>query len=167
VILRPVSNSWRLDFGLLCFRVALGGVMFAHGAQKMFGLWGGDGWSATMEAFKGMGFSPILSTLAILAEVLGGAGLVLGALTPLAALGPLCVMYVAIVKVHLRNGFFINWHMKGDVGHGIEYNVVLGLLALGLLVAGPGRLSIDAWLTRRGRRKGGVAARYAAGRSEA
>ena len=81
----------------------------AHGSQKLFGLFGGPGVSATLKTFEEkMGIPPILTILAMIAEFGGGLGVLLGCVTRLSASGITSVMVVAIYKVHLANGFFLN-----------------------------------------------------------
>lgn len=130
--------SWAPIFA----RLALGVVFFAHGSQKVLGLWGGGGWSATIQGFGQGGIPPILAILAMLTEFLGGIAIILGLFTRLAALGLAIVMLVAIFKVHLVNGFFLN-------ASGIEYNVALLGLSLALLVWGGGNLSVDQAIERK------------------
>lgn len=125
-------------------RIPLGIVFFAHGAQKMLGWFGGQGWSATISGMSGpMGFAPFWVALAILSEFFGGMGILSGLLTRLSALGIAITMLVAIFNVHLANGFFINWYMTPGVGHGFEYNLVLLFNAIILVMRGAGRISID------------------------
>jgi putative oxidoreductase len=81
-------------------------------------------------------------------EFLGGIGLVLGLLTRIAALGVAAVMVGAIVKVHLPNGFFMNWDLAPGKGHGFETNLALLAMALACVIAGGGELSIDRLLVR-------------------
>src|SRR5580692_4376350 len=89
-------------------RVALGAIMFPHGAQKVFGWFGGYGFSRTLDAFTGkMGIPVVFALLAFAAELLGAVGLVAGALSRVAAFGVACVMVVAIFTVHLPNGLFM------------------------------------------------------------
>jgi putative oxidoreductase len=93
------------DLTLTILRLTLGIVFFAHGAQKMLGWFGGNGYSATMGYFtQGMGIPAPFAFLAIAAEFFGGLGLIAGLLTRVAALGILSVMAVAILAVHARFG---------------------------------------------------------------
>ena len=100
-------------------RLALGVVFFAHGAQKVLGWWGGYGFSGTMGFFEHWGIPAVFAFLAIAAEFLGGIGLILGLLGRVAAFGIVCNMVVAIVKVHLANGFFMNWARTAE-GRGLR-----------------------------------------------
>ena len=127
----------RKDLGLLALRLGTGGVLFAHGAQKLFGWFGGGGLDATATGMEHMGFTPgKQSALAAgLGEAGGGALLALGLATPAAGAAAAGAMAGA-VSVHARNGFF-------SQGGGFEYPAFLGFVAAGLGVAGPGRYSLD------------------------
>ena len=108
--------------GSLVARLALGLVMFPHGAQKALGWFGGHGFAGTMGFFTGMMHIPApLAFLAILAEFAGSLGLIVGLFGRVAAFGIACVMTVAILTVHLSNGFFMNW-FGTQKGEGFEYH---------------------------------------------
>ena len=132
-------------FGLTVLRVMIGATFVAHGAQKLFGVWGGFGLSGTAGYFESIGLSPGLPLAVVVAfiEFFGGLLLTAGALTRYAAVALVLVMTGAIWKVHLINGFFLNWGLTPGRGHGIEYNVVLIAGLLCLTLTGPGALSID------------------------
>lgn len=125
-------------------RLVLGIIFFAHGAQKALGWWGGAGFGGTIEAFTKQGMPALFAVLVILGEFLGGIGLIVGALTRLAALGIALIMTGAIFLVHLQNGFFMNWFNVPGRGHGIEANLALLAMALSLVLTGGGPLSFDA-----------------------
>jgi putative oxidoreductase len=127
----------------LVVRVVLGIVFFAHGAQKMFGWFGGHGLSATIGGFRQMNIPPAATALAAVVECFGGLALIVGFLTRPVALGLIVVMLVAIAKVHGKHGFFLNFAMTPGKGHGYEFNLVLIAMALSLLIGGAGALSID------------------------
>ncbi len=134
------------DAGPLCLRAAIGVIFIAHGAQKLFGLFGGAGLQATGQFFAQIGFQPGLlwAAAAGATEFFGGLAVLVGFSTRLAAFGLAAVMAVAAVKVHLANGFFMNFAMTPGVGHGIEYNLALLGGSLALVFGGPGKCSIDA-----------------------
>jgi putative oxidoreductase len=132
-------------------RLGLGLVMFAHGAQKALGWFGGPGFSGTIRMFHGLGIPAPLAVLDILAEFLGAIALVAGLFTRLAATGIAVVMVVAIATVHARYGFFMNW-TGTQKGQGFEYHLLALAMAVSLMVAGGGRASIDGWLDRRYKR---------------
>ena len=128
-----------MSIGLLLLRMVVGLTLAAHGSQKLFGWFGGGGIEGTAPAMEQLGFVPgrRSAVMAGLAETGGGVLLTLGAATPVAAAVLLAVMVVAIVSVHLKQGFFV---MQG----GYEYPLVLGLAAMSVALTGPGRLSVDA-----------------------
>jgi putative oxidoreductase len=128
--------------GPLLARLAIGIVFLAHGSQKMFGWFGGNGWSGTIGFMHDkLGIPAAFAALAIIAEFFGGLGVLVGLLTRLAAFGIFCVMAVAVTQVHLSNGFFAD-------KHGFEYPLTLGLVALSLIFTGPGPWSLDAVVCR-------------------
>jgi len=131
--------SWAPIFA----RLTLGIIFFAHGSQKLLGWFGGSGWSGTIQFFEQSGVPPFLAGLLIITEFFGGIAIILGFFTRLAALGLTTAMLVAIFKVHLQNGFFLNWFNVPNMGHGIEYSLALIGLSLSLLVWGAGNLSVD------------------------
>lgn len=136
------------SLGLFLSRVVLGVVMFAHGAQKLFGWFGGPGYAATLESFTaGMGIPAVMAVLVMLAETLGGLGLVLGAFARIAAAGIIAVMLGAVFLVHLPNGFFMNWGGTG-AGEGFEYHLLALALAGGVLIEGAGAYSVDRLFAR-------------------
>ena len=129
------------DIAQLVLRLVLGGVFVAHGAQKLFGSFGGPGIEGTAGFHEQLGIKPAkpMAILAGLAEFVGGMLVVAGFLTPLAALALITVMVVAIVTVHLKNGFFA-------ASGGYEFNLVLIAVAVVLLLVGSGAYGIDAAL---------------------
>ena len=135
------------SYALAVCRFLLGAVMFAHGAQKMLGWFGGPGLTGTMTAFESGGIPAPFAVLAIMAEFLGGLGLIVGFLSRIAAFGILCNMIVAIARVHSKVGFFMNWTGKQQ-GEGFEYHLLAIAIALTVIIGGAGALSIDRLLTR-------------------
>jgi putative oxidoreductase len=126
----------------LVVRLALGVVFFAHGAQKVFGWFGGPGPKATIQMFQQfMNIPPAATVLAAFIEFFGGLALVLGVLARPAALGIVAVMLVAIAKVHWKNGFFLA--TRPGQANGWEYNFVLVAMAVAVLIGGAGALSVD------------------------
>jgi putative oxidoreductase len=130
------------DFTLTILRLLVGIVFFAHGAQKMLGWFGGYGFHGTMGFFEHSGIPAPLAFLAISAEFFGGLGLLVGLLSRIAAFGIMCNMIVAVLTVHIHNGFFMNW-FGNQKGEGYEYHLlaIAGLLVI--LIKGAGALSID------------------------
>jgi len=138
------------SLSLLSLRVPLGLIFMAHGSQKLFGLFGGQGVTATMNTFEAkLGIPPIFTILAMIAEFGGGLGLLLGCLTRLSAFGIASVMVVAIYKVHWVNGFFMNGACLPGKGHGIEYPLALLGMALSLVFTGGGSWCVDRMIWRR------------------
>src|SRR5262249_10503378 len=127
------------DLGLLLLRVALGAIMFGHGAQKLFGWFGGSGFAATRALFGGpLRLRPAgLGTLAGGASETGG-GIVfaLGLCEPLGAVAIIAAMLMAMALVSGRRGF---WGMSG----GIEPNLLYIVPALAEALTGPGRYALD------------------------
>jgi putative oxidoreductase len=134
------------DRVLLLLRLALGVVMFPHGAQKALGWYGGAGLDATIAQFGQMGIPSFLSMLVIAAEFLGSILLVVGFLGRVAAFGIACVMVGAVIMVALPNGFFMNWSGQ-QAGEGFEYHILAFVLAAVIMWRGSGAASIDRALT--------------------
>jgi putative oxidoreductase len=130
-----------VDLGLLVLRVVLGVIFAAHGAQKLFGAFGGPGLEGTAGFHGQLGIKPpyLMAVLAGLAEFVGGILVAVGFLTPIAAVALIAIMAVAVITVHLRNGFFAQ-------SGGYEFNLALAAMALALVFAGAGALSVDGTL---------------------
>ena len=128
----------------LMIRIPLGLIFMAHGSQKLFGAFGGQGLTGTFKTFEEkLGIPPIFTLLAIIAEFGGGFGVLSGFLTRLSAAGIAAVMLVGIYKIHWIHGFFLT--MSGSVGRGqgMEYNIALLGMALYLMIAGGGNWCLD------------------------
>ena len=132
--------------GLTLLRVVLGSIMFAHGAQKMLGWFGGYGFNGTMGFFTSLGIPYALGFLAIAAEFFGGLGLIAGLFGRIAAFGIIANMAVAAIMVH-RNFFFMNWY-GNQQGEGFEYHLLAIAVGLIVLVKGSGAFSLDSWLEK-------------------
>jgi len=134
---------------LTVIRVALGVVMFAHGAQKALGWFGGSGPSGTIGFFdQSLGVPAVLTLLVIAAEFLGGLGLIVGALGRIAAAGVIAVMLGAVGLVHLENGFFMDWTGQ-QAGQGFEFHLLVIAMAVAVALRGSGALSVDRVLIKR------------------
>jgi putative oxidoreductase len=127
-----------MNLALLGLRIILGLVFAAHGAQKLFGAFGGGGIDGTGGSFEQLGLRParLNAWAAGTAEFFGGVLIALGLLTQFAAAALIGVMTTAVLTVHLRSGFF---NTKG----GFEYNLVLVATAFALAGIGPGDWSLD------------------------
>lgn len=130
------------DLKLTLIRVVAGGVMLPHGMQKMFGWFGGPGFSTTMRVIPHLvGIPAWLIFFAILAEFFGALGMILGCLSRIAAFGVLMDM-IGAGAVSFRFGFFMNW-AGTHKGEGIEYHLLMGAMALVVMIWGGGALSVD------------------------
>ena len=139
------------DYTLTLVRIVLGVVFVAHGAQKVLGWFGGNGFDVTMKFFtQGMGIPSVFALLAILAEFLGGISLIFGFLSRIAAFGIAVEMAIAVFLVHAPNGFFMNWQGT-QKGEGFEYHLLAIAIAALLTVRGAGAWSLDrlveSWLS--------------------
>jgi putative oxidoreductase len=132
--------------GALILRVSIGLVFLAHGAQKLFGWFGGHGLAGTGQFFDSVGLQPglVLALLAGATEFFGGLALVAGLLVRPAAAALAFAMAVAAFAVHWDKGFFVT-------NGGYEYALTLAVASLSLLASGGGRYSLDGWLRGRGR----------------
>ena len=143
--LLATSNDWTLTL----LRLVMGVTFFMHGAQKMLGWFGGYGFSGTMGFFTNLLHIPApFAVLAILAEFFGGIGLIVGALTRVAAFGIATNMLVAVLLVHAKVGFFMNWTGQ-QKGEGFEYHLLALVIAIVLMVRGAGAFSVDRALSSR------------------
>jgi len=126
----------------LFIRLALGVVMFPHGAQKVLGWFGGPGITKTLQAFAGMGF-PQWSVVALMGvESLGAMLLVFGFLTRLWAIGIGASITICMFLSHVQHGFFMNWFGQQQ-GEGFEYHLLVIGICVALLLKGGGALSMD------------------------
>lgn len=134
------------DAGLAAFilRVPTGLILAAHGAQKLFGVFGGYGLEGTGQWMASIGLEPgmLMAFLAGSAEFFGGLALTLGLLTRPAALLTAFTMLVAVFSVHISNGLFM-------ANNGYEYALTLMMVSLALLVQGAGAFSLDNLISRK------------------
>lgn len=132
----------RDDYSLFVVRVVLGLVMLPHALQKLFGWFGGGGIDGTLGFFGSIGIPAALGVLAIAAESFGAIGLITGFLGRFAALGVASVMLGAMAKVHLPNGFFMNW-FGNQAGEGFEYHLLVLAMTAAIVIGGSGAFSVD------------------------
>jgi putative oxidoreductase len=137
--------------GITILRLVLGVVFLAHGLPKLLPVFGGSP-AETAAMFEASGLQPALLlvlTVGVI-ELFGGAAIILGVWTRFAAILLAINMGVAIWKIHLPHGFFLNLSLEPGVGHGYEFAMVLlgGLVCL--LLNGPGAVSIDGYRARTG-----------------
>jgi putative oxidoreductase len=127
-----------MHLGLLVLRLVVGLLFVGHGAQKLFGIWGGHGLKGTAGFFEQIGLKPgnVHASAAGLLEFGGGALLALGLFTPFAAAALIAVMTAAVITVHLPKGLW-------STGGGYEYNLVLAAAAFAVAAIGAGNWSLD------------------------
>lgn len=126
-----------VSYGLLLIRLVVGLTLTGHGAQKLFGWFGGHGLKATGAGFASMGMRPglLMALLAGLAEFIGGVLLAAGLWVPIAAGLIAVTMLVAIFLVHAKNGYWVTQN-------GFEYNLTIIAVAVGIAFTGPGAYAI-------------------------
>ncbi|CAH2717368.1 Putative oxidoreductase MhqP [Neobacillus rhizosphaerae] len=130
-----------INIGLLIIRLVIGVLFVGHGAQKLFGSFGGYGLKGTGGWFESIGMKPgvTMALFAGLAELIGGILFTLGLLTPLAGIMIAGTMVMAIIKVHGPNGLWAT-------SNGYEYNLTLLAVAIGIALIGPGQYALDSFL---------------------
>ena len=130
-----VRDRAAVDGSLLILRVVLGVVFMAHGAQKLFGAFGGPGLDAVVAMMGPLGY------LVTIGEFFGGLGLVVGILPRFSAASIIVIMIGAIGMVHGKVGFFMNWTGQ-QAGEGYEYHLLAIAALLPIVIAGPGRYAL-------------------------
>lgn len=139
------DNNW----GQLATRLTLGLVLFPHGAQKMLGIFGGYGFSATMDAFTTQMHLPwIVAFLTILLEFMGSILLIVGFASRIWSLAIIFLFIGIIFTAQLEHGFFMNW-FGAQKGEGYEFSLLIIGLAISTLINGSGKLSIDTQIIKR------------------
>src|SRR4029453_12501590 len=133
-----------VDWSLTWLRIVAGSVMFAHGAQKALGWYGGNGFDASLQGLTSMGIPAPLALVAIFTEFFGAIALMAGLLGRIAAPGIAIELISAVLLVPLRNGFFMNW-TGAAAGEGFEYHILLIGAALPVIVRGSGAWSLAMW----------------------
>ncbi|MFK8330769.1 DoxX family protein [Pseudomonas sp. BJa5] len=133
----------RASWGLSVIRIIVGIIFMAHGAQKLFGLFGGGGLAGTAQFMESLGLAPglLMALLSGGAEFFGGLALVVGLLVRPAALALTVTLIVAIFSAHIGNGLFM-------ANNGYEFALALLGGTVALMIEGAGRLSLDGLLVR-------------------
>lgn len=134
-----VRDRLAVDWALLIARLIVGVVFMAHGAQKLFGAFGGPGLTAIVQVMGPLGY------LVTIGEFFGGLGLVVGFLSRFSAASIILIMLGAIVTVHAKVGFFMNW-AGNQAGEGFEYHLLAIANLLTIALAGPGRFALARFL---------------------
>lgn len=134
------------DISLLTARIILGTVVAAHGAQKLFGWFGGYGFEGTMGFFTGViGLPYVLALLIILAESIGMIALIAGFVSRVLSVSLIMIMLGAIITTHAQAGFFMNWS-GAQAGEGYEFHLLVIALASVIALNGAGSYSADAYI---------------------
>ncbi|MEH7350495.1 DoxX family protein [Gottfriedia acidiceleris] len=130
-----------INIGLLLIRLVVGILFIGHGAQKLFGWFGGYGLKGTGGWFDSIGMKPgvTIALIAGLAEFIGGILFAIGLLTPVAGILIAGTMAMAIIKVHAPNGIWAT-------SNGYEYNLTLLVVAISVVLTGPGKYALDTFL---------------------
>ena len=128
-----------VDWALLVARIVVGAIFMAHGAQKLFGAFGGPGLSAIVQMMGPLGY------LVTVGEFFGGLGLIFGFLSRFSAASIIIIMLGAIGMAHGRVGFFMNW-AGNQAGEGFEYHLLAIGALLPIVIAGPGRFAVGRFL---------------------
>jgi putative oxidoreductase len=137
------------DWTSTVLRIAAGIMIFPHGLQKTFGWFGGAGLTGQMNGFSQFMHIPaLLAFLAIMAEFLGGIGLILGLFTRIAAFGVACNMVMAVYFLHWKIGFFMNWGGK-QMGEGFEFHLLAVAILVVLIAKGGGPASVDRMIAKK------------------
>jgi putative oxidoreductase len=130
------------DWALLFSRIIVGFIFTIHGAQKLFGAFGGPGLSAVVQMMGPLGY------LVTIGEFFGGLGLIFGFLSRFSAASIILIMIGAIGMVHGKFGFFMNWY-GNQKGEGFEYHLLAISTLIPIVIAGPGRFAISRLLPLR------------------
>lgn len=135
------------DWTGLILRLTLAVMIFPHATQKVFGWFGGGGFKGTMGYLTGSGLPTIVAFCVIAFEFFGSLMLFTGMGTRFAAAMVGCVMLGAMLKVHLPNGFFMNWQGSAK-GEGIEFFLLALGIVFALIVNGGGKFAVDSLFCR-------------------
>ena len=134
-----IRDRSAVDWTLLAARVIVGVILMAHGAQKLFGAFGGPGLSTIVQMMGPLGY------FVSIGEFFGGLGLIFGLLSRFSAASIILIMLGAIITVHAQFGFFMNW-AGNQPGEGFEYHLLAIGALLPIVIAGPGRFAVGRFL---------------------
>ena len=134
-----IRDRSAVDWARLVARAVVGVIFMAHGAQKLFGAFGGPGLSAVVQMMGPLGY------LVTVGEFFGGLGLVVGFLSRFSAASIIIIMLGAVATVHGKVGFFMNW-AGNQAGEGFEYHLLAIAALLPIVIAGPGRFAVGRFL---------------------
>jgi putative oxidoreductase len=144
--MKTLLTENKTDLSLLIIRVTLGAVIFAHGAQKMFGWFGGYGFEGTMNYFTGtVGVPYLVGLLVILGESFGALALMLGLFGRFMGVSMFIIMFGALYFDHAQHGFYMNW-FGNQKGEGYEFDILTFGLSLAVVINGSGVFSLDHYL---------------------
>src|SRR6266481_1714054 len=130
-----IRDRSAIDWALLVTRALVGVIFMAHGAQKLFGAFGGPGLTTIVQMMGPLGY------LVTIGEFFSGLGLLLGVLSRFSAASIIVIMIGAVATVHAKFGFFMNW-AGNHAGEGFEYHLLAIAALLPIVVAGPGRFAV-------------------------
>ena len=128
-----------VDWAILFARGIVGVIFMAHGAQKLFGAFGGPGLTAIVQMMGPLGY------LVTTGEFFGGLGILLGVLSRFSAVSIIVIMLEAVATVHAQFGFFMNW-AGNQAGEGFEYHLLAIAALLPIAIPGPGRFAVGRFL---------------------
>lgn len=147
--MQKIIMTLKNDYVSLILRLALGLMIIPHGAQKLFGMFGGYGFDGTMNFFtQTMGLPWILSFLVIVGEFFGGVALIIGLLSRVFAAIVGVIMFFAAALVHIKYGFFMNW-FGNQKGEGVEFFLLAIAISLAIVIKGGGAFSMDSYFSKR------------------
>ncbi len=144
-IIYNTNNDWT---GLVT-RLTIGLILFPHGAQKMFGWFGGPGFTNEMDFFtQNLHLSWLVAFLVIIIEFLGSVSLIIGFASRLWSIA-IIILFIGIIFTggHLDNGFFMNW-LGNQKGEGYEYHLLIIGLSLAIIINGSGKFSVDKLISK-------------------
>ncbi|PRD44101.1 DoxX family protein [Sphingobacterium haloxyli] len=145
--MKNIIFSTNTNWTGLALRLTLGIVMFPHGAQKVFGWFGGPGFTKEMEHLtEHMDLPWIISLLVILIEFLGAISLIIGFASRLWAVAFIILFVGIIFTAHVEYGFFMNW-FGNQSGEGYEYHLLVIGICIAIFINGSGKYSIDKLIT--------------------